>query len=206
MTVATERRRPPRALVLAALALVGWSPGACQRRVPAPAAPAPPCAEVRGPLSASARAEALAGDFRLTLVATQGARAGHATSGWLHLRPGAAGPIPPAGVRQPLHGGAELALDSVGAVAPGDIGVRDAARPGVLVLEWRRPESPGQPEITLRFGADANRGGAPRFDGSHLALSPLVITADGFAGRWDSGVSEQRAEGHFCAVRMAPEG
>ena len=56
--------------------------------------------------------------------------------------------------------------------------------------------------LSFRFGADANRGGDPRFDGSHLALFPVTISADRFAGRWDSGTSEQRASGYFCAVRV----
>jgi hypothetical protein len=195
-------RRPPRALLL--LALAAWGPPACAGRPPAPATADVPCTAVEGSLPADATADGLAGEFRLTLVATRGARAGASTSGMLHLRRngGGAGPAPAPGVRYPLYGGAEVAIDSVGAVAPGDVRSQAAAGPGVLVLEWRRAGSE-RTEITLRFGADANGGGLPRFDGAHLALSPVTLSADGFAGRWDSGAAEQQAGGYFCAVRIA---
>jgi len=188
-----KRARRPALPLLAALALAGWGPAACARRAPVPA---PPCAEVQGALPAGAGAEGLAGDFRLTLVATRGARTGASTTGALHLRrnDAGAGPAPAAGVRYPLHGWARVAVDSVGAVAPGDIGSREAARPGVLVVE-----EPAR--LILRFGAEANRGGVVRFDGAYLTLVPATITADGFAGRWNSGVAAQEASGYFCAAR-----
>ncbi|HEV7590184.1 MAG TPA: hypothetical protein VGO40_18845, partial [Longimicrobium sp.] len=69
-------RRPPRALLLAALGLAGWGPPACAGRAPVPAAADAPCAAVEGSLPAGATADGLAGEFRLTLVATRGARAG----------------------------------------------------------------------------------------------------------------------------------
>jgi len=185
-------RRPA---LLAVLVLAGWGPGACQRRAPVPADP--PCVAVEGSLPAGTRADGLAGEFRLTLVATRGPRAGRSASGALHLRrnDGRAGPAPAAGVRYPLYGGAGLSPDSVGAIAPGDVRSMEAARPGVLVIE-----SPGS--LTLRFGAEVNGGGPPRFDGAHLALFPATLSADRFAGRWDSGTAEQRAGGYFCAVRV----
>ena len=199
-------KRP--AAVLAALALAGWGPAACPGRAPAPAAVAEaPCAQAEGALPAGARADALEGEFRLTLAATRGRRAGHSTSGALHLRrfePGA-GPADAAGAHYPLYGGAEVALDSVAAVAPGDIGSMAPARPGVLVFDWRRPGSPpDRLDIILRFGADANAPGPQRFDGSHLALFPATLAADGFAGRWDSGVGTQQTAGYFCARRVSP--
>jgi hypothetical protein len=178
------------------LVLVGWSPGACQRRAPAPPAADEPCAAVEGSLPAGTRVDGLEGDYRLTLVATRGARAGRSTTGALHLRrnDGGAGPSPPEGVRYPLYGSAELALDSVGAIAPGDVASTEAARPGVLAIESRGT-------FMFRFGADANGSGPPRFDGAHLALFPATLSADRFAGRWDSGTAEQRSAGYFCAVR-----
>jgi len=186
------------------LALAAWGPPACAGRSPAPASADVPCTAAEGSLPAGATADGLAGEYRLTLVATRGARAGASASGALHLRrnEGGAGPAPTPGVRYPLYGGAEVALDSVGAVAPGDIRSQAPAGPGVLVMEWRRAGS-DRTEITLRFGADANGDGPPRFDGAHVALSPVTLSADGFAGSWDSGVAEQRAGGYFCAVRVA---
>jgi len=180
--------------LLGLLALAAWGPGACQRRAPAPA---PPCAEVQGPLPAGARADGLAGHFSLTLVATRGERTGASTRGELHLlrNEAGAGPAPAEGVRYPLYGWAELSADSVGAVAPGDAGSRDAARPGVLVVEERA-------RIILRFGAEANRGGGVRFDGAYFTLVPAAIAADGFAGRWTSGVGGRTVSGYFCAVPM----
>ena len=179
--------------LLGLLALCAWGPSACQRRAPAPA---PPCAEVQGALPAEARAEGLAGDFRLTLVATRSARTGARTTGALHLRrnDAGAGPAPAEGVRYPLYGWAEVAADSVGAVAPGDVGSRDAARPGVLVIQERA-------RIILRLGAEANRRDVVRFDGAYFTLVPAAIRADGFAGRWNSGVGGQTASGYFCAQR-----
>ncbi|MFL5387065.1 MAG: hypothetical protein ACJ8GN_31610 [Longimicrobiaceae bacterium] len=188
--------RRPAFPLLAALALAGWGPAACQRGAPAPA---PPCAEVQGALPAEARADGLAGDFGLTLVATRGARTGARATGSLHLRrnDAGAGPAPSEGVRYPLVGWAEAPVDSVGAVAPGDVGSREAARPGVLAVEERRA---GRTQLILRFGAEANRG-VVRFDGAYLVLTPAALTADGFAGRWNSGVGGQTASGYFCAHR-----
>jgi len=181
-----------------ALALAGWAPGACPGRAPAPSAADTPCAAVEGSLPAGTRADGLAGEYRLTLVATRGPRAGSSTTGALRLlrNDGHAGPAATEGVRYPLYGDARLALDSVGAIAPGDVGSTEAARPGVLAIESRGT-------LTLRFGADANGSGPPRFDGSHLALFPVTLAADRFAGRWNSGTAEQPSGGYFCAVRSS---
>ncbi|HEX8691010.1 MAG TPA: hypothetical protein VF746_01110 [Longimicrobium sp.] len=187
---------------VAVLPLVAWGAATCRPS----AAAAPPCDPVEGPLAAGASAEALAGEFRLTLAATRGARAGSSVSGRLRLQPfggdAAAAPAAP-GARYPLYGSARLELDSVGAVAPGDLASAAPARPGVLVVEWRRGGAEGQREITLRFGADANGGGPQRFDGAHLALSVAALSERGFAGRWESGVEAQGVGGHFCAERIA---
>jgi len=189
------RRLPGVPLVLA---LAAWGPAGCPGRAPAPAAADAPCAAVEGSLPAGARFDELAGEYRLTLVATRGPRSGSSATGTLRLRrnDGGAG-APTEGVRYPLYGAAQLALDSVGAVAPGNVGSMEAARPGVLAIEQRGT-------LTLRFGADANGSGPPRFDGSHLALFPAALSADRFAGRWDSGTAERRSGGYFCAVRVAP--
>jgi hypothetical protein len=195
----------PAAAVLAAFALGGWAAASCGGRPPAPAAAAAECAPVEGTLAADARADALAGEFRLTLVAARGPRAGESESGRLTLRPfgGRPVPVPPAaGTRYPLYGGTDVAVDAVGAVTPGEVGPDDAARPGVLVMEWSRTDAPaGSRQITLRLGADANQGSLLRFDGAYLALSVTSISTDGFAGTWESGAGEPQAGGYFCAVR-----
>jgi hypothetical protein len=182
------------AALAATLGLAGW---ACPGRAPAPAALVP-CAPVEGALAASARADALAGDFRLTLAATRGSHAGRSTEGTLRVRP--FGNRPPsvaaaAGVRYPLFGGTDVSLDSVGAVAPGAIDWADPAGPGVLVIESPR-------QIMLRLGVDANRAGNPRFDGAFTALTVTAIEAGRFTGTWQSGGGDQQASGYFCADRL----
>lgn len=184
----------------AALGLAGWS---CPGRDPAPAAV--PCAPAEGTLAAGARADALAGEFRVTLAATGGPRAGASATGTLRLQPFGARPAPvpaAAGVRYPLFGGADVDLAAVGAVAPGAVDQADAARPGVLVMEWARQGASAESrEIMLRLGADANQGGQPRFDGAFTALTVTAIDAGRFSGRWQSG-GDDGAAGYFCAERV----
>jgi hypothetical protein len=191
----------PGAALAAALGLAGW---ACPGRAPAPAAVA--CAPAGGELAAGARADALAGAFRLTLAAERGPFAGRSAEGTLQLQPFGARPIPvppSAGVRYPLFGGTDVDLAAVGAVAPGAVDRADAARPGVLVMEMSAPSAPaGTNRVMLRLGADANRGGDPRFDGAFTALTVTAIEGGRFAGRWQSGGGDQQASGYFCAERI----
>ncbi|HEX8432155.1 MAG TPA: hypothetical protein VF625_12755 [Longimicrobium sp.] len=214
MNHGSARRRPaalaPGAVLAAALALVGWSAASCSGRAPEPAVATAPCAPVTGELAAGARADSLAGEFRLTLVAASGPAAGRSVQGGLRLRPfGATRPTVPAspGVSYPLFGSTDVALATVGAIAPGDVTRADPAAPGVLAMQWRRPDAPaGRGEITLRMGADANQGDALRFDGTRMALFLTSISPTRFAGRWESGGGEQRAGGYFCADRVAARG
>ena len=195
------RRLRPALALAGVFALAGW--GACPGRSPAPAAV--PCEATEGELAAGARADALAGAFRLTLVATRGARVDESASGDLRLQPFGGRPVPlPAaeGVRYALFGGADVEIDGVGAVSRGPVDVADAARPGVLAMEWTNA-SAGTKEITLRFGSDANHGTQVPFDGAYLALKVRAVSADGFAGTWESGAGQPQAGGHFCAVRIA---
>ncbi|HYR10425.1 MAG TPA: hypothetical protein VEQ60_21805 [Longimicrobium sp.] len=190
----------PGAALAAALGLAGW---ACPGRAPAPAAVA--CAPVAGELAAGARTDALAGAFRLTLVADRGPFTGRSVEGTLRLQPFGARPVPvpaAAGFRYPLFGGTDVDLAAVGAVAPGAVDRADAARPGVLVLESVPGGPAGRNSVMLRLGADANRGGDPRFDGAFTALTVTAIDAGRFAGRWQSGGGDQQASGYFCAERI----
>jgi hypothetical protein len=194
----TVRGAAPR---LAALLLAAGS-GACRAQ---PAVAPAPCAPARA--GATAPAERLAGGYRLTLVATQGPRTGRAVTGELRLSQHSR--APEGTTRYPLRGTAAIALDSVGAQAPGDIGSGDTARPGVLGVEWRRsggamPDP--APQLTLRFGADANGPETGRIEGVYMALVVDSVSANGFAGRWNSGVENRRAAGHFCAERVGTRG
>jgi hypothetical protein len=166
------------------------------------------CAPVAGALSADARAESLAGTFRLVLIATSGQRTGRSARGKLDLQRFAGGSPPNSSVASAnnvLFGSASVTLDSIGATAPGAIGSADQSRPGVLVIEWFGANA-GVPsrEITLRFGADANRGEARPFDGTHMALFVNSIVPTRFAGKWDSGAGSIQASGYFCAERSGP--
>jgi hypothetical protein len=193
-------RLRPAAAVLAVFALAGWAGQSCRGRPSVPAADVA-CAPVDGPLAAGTRADALAGEFRLTMVAVRGARAGQSAAGRLTLRPYGSRPAPvpaSATARYPLFGGTDVELAAVGAVAPGEVGRADAARPGVLVMEWSRE---GSQQVTLRLGADANAGGSPRFDGSYTALTVTAASPQRFAGTWESGAGEPQAGGYFCADR-----
>jgi hypothetical protein len=104
-----------------------------------------------------------------------------------------------ASARHALYGNATLPLDSLGAVAPGDIGSRDQSRPGVLVIDQ-------SPDIMLRFGSDANRSDLTPFDGAYMAVTVKAITPTGFVGEWRSGgaMVTDNASGHICAERVKP--
>jgi hypothetical protein len=198
----TLRHRLAPALVLGtALALSGAT---CAGRGPAPAAV--PCAPVEGELAAGAQAEPLQGEFRLSLTAVSGPRAGSSAAGMLRLHSFGTRPAPvpaTAGVSHPLYGATDVRLAEVGAAAHGDATRDDPAAPGVLVIEWQRSGPPAKNEITLRLGADANRGGEVRFDGAHMALFVTSLSPERFTGRWRSGGGDQQAEGYFCAERTA---
>jgi hypothetical protein len=159
---------------------------------------------VQGELAAGAQAAPLEGEFRLTLAAVSGPRAGSSATGTLRLRSFGTRPVPvPAapGVSHPLYGATDVRLAEVGAAAPGHATRDDPAAPGVLVIEWQRSGPPARNEITLRLGADANHGDRERFDGSHMALFVSSLSSGRFTGRWRSGGGDHQAEGYFCAER-----
>jgi hypothetical protein len=150
---------------------------------------AAPCSAVDSSARQTYSPEQIAGDYRLTLVATSGRRSGQSVSGSLRVGP--------------RFGRASIALDSVGAVAAGDIGSSDPSRPGVLVLAG--PNQTGAAgKAMLRFGADANDASARRFDGAHMVLVVDTLSTTVMAGRWRSGgtgVGNDSASGFFCAAR-----
>ncbi len=166
------------------------------------------CSPVESRLPAGSTAEGLAGQYRLTLVATRGERSGNTVQGrlWLHeqqseLRsitmPGG-GPIPNA--TMPLYGATDTDLDAVGALRLGDPMSLDPMSPGVAVLEQRGSEKDAHTEITLRLGSAANRRDVQAFDGGFMALYVRWIEEGRFGGAWASGVIGRESEGYFCAV------
>jgi hypothetical protein len=168
------------------------------------------CAPVATELPPASSAEGLAGEYRLRLVATSGAKKGAATEGALRLdaqtaallyraRPGGARDST---VLHPLYGAADIDLAVIDAVSVGNTTSLDPMQPGVLVMERHAP--PGQPplaEITIRLGSDANRRDRQRFDGGYTALQVRQVGPGRLAGSWSSGVTAERAAGYFCATR-----
>jgi hypothetical protein len=172
------------------------------------------CVEGGPPLTPGSAAKGLAGSYRLSLTAESGLRTGTSAEGRLALLSrgdSAAAPVvvlgvPDSSVTHPLAGTLELDPAAVGAVATGDLQSTDPAAPGVLVIERRRADAPV--EITLRLGADANRGGKERFDGGYFALTVRRLGPKGFAGTWASGGAivpsgSGGARGTFCARRTS---
>ena len=146
-----------------------------------------PCVAVDSTARSRLMAGQFVGEYSLTMVATSGARKGNSATGSLALDGHA--------------GHASIALDSVGAIAAGNIGSRDPNRPGVLLV--RRPnDSSAAGDPMLRFGADANRSDSRPFDSAYLILLVDVSTATGFSGRWRSGVNTTLSSGYFCADRV----
>ena len=165
------------------------------------------CSPVEGSLSTGTTAEGLAGQYRLTLVATRGERSGNTVEGrlWLHeqqsgLRsltmPGG-GPIPNA--TMPLYGATDADLEGVGGLRLGDPMSLDPMSPGVAVLEQRGSEESASTAITLRLGSAANRRDVQAFDGGFMALYVHRIEEGRFGGAWASGVTGRESEGYFCA-------
>lgn len=178
-----------RRLAALPLALAGnWCAANVRREPPATSrVGAKPCMAADSTTGPRAMTRQLDGEYRLTMVATSGARSGSATTGSLTFRGRA--------------GSASIPLDSVGAVAAGDIGSRDPNRPGVLLVSSSRDSSDGKP--MLRFGANANRSDIRAFDSAYLILMVDVADPAGFAGRWRSGVDASHSGGYYCADRVA---
>jgi len=174
----------------------------------------------RGPRPAAALAdsitpaETLAGDYRLTLVATEGERRGSVARGTLSLRAqpdtslrhlaGSRNPY----LSIPLYGWTDVGVQQVGGVRNGDLATRDPLAPGVRAEEFRWP--PGvagrreaERELSLHLGARGNRRDRAQLDGPYMALAVTELGATQFAGRWEAsvGMSSYRAAGYFCAVR-----
>lgn len=172
----------------------------CQSRRPTPDPIS--CTPATTSLGLGTPAEQLAGTYRLKLVATEGAKAGQSSEGTLLLQPYepslrevTVGGIRDTAARYVHYGRADVDLDAVGAVSPGELGSLDPMQPGVVVIQRKGA-------ITLRLGSAANRRDVARFDGGYMALRVGEATADRLAGSWTSGVGTRRSAGYFCAVRV----
>ena len=171
-------------------------------------APAAMCSPQDGPLAADASFDARAGEYRVILVATSGDSAGREVSGslWLELNDSTArqfarpGGDPDPTVIVPLFGWTDVPVLGVAALELGDLSSREPASPGVLLLE-QRPGAESPPSITLRMGSLSNRRDVAPFDAGYTALRVGWMDEDGgFGGSWASGVRNEQAGGHFCAV------
>lgn len=175
--------------------LVGLLVAACStprkpENAPVTTHTAPECLPViEGPAD-SIPLTSISGTFRLTLIATSGARSGRSAGGELRLD----APSSPARGT----GTVVIALDSVGARAPGST---SDGRHAVESLTWAGAS--GARQTTIRFGAFNPPAGTQVIEGPYTALTVKRANADGFAGTWESGMPDGTgmARGHFCAGR-----
>ncbi len=178
--------------------------GACRGRAEANENAA--CVPTKDTLLADASAAGLAGEYRVTFVATAGPAVGDTARGTLSLQPyaeemqqmpGAGGAVDPNFVA-PVFGALDVDITRLGAVRLGALGSVDPNMPGVIAIE-----RVGEPKrILLRLGSDANRRDLQRFDGGYTVLEVQTLLDDSFAGSWRSGITRTQAEGFFCAVRV----
>ena len=212
------------AMLLVALLIATPTPPHQSRR----AAFAPSCWPVDDRLRTPDTARIRSGTYRLWLVATDGRRTNHRTSGVLRLWPTSAADRspswpnerPPAGdtAESPLYGSVALDWSTIAApvVDPDPAeprqssdepasDSRDPLHPGVLVRiqNWQHP---GLRQERLLIGTLSNRRVAdirPAFDGSGIILSVRQITDAGFNGTWvPSGISVT-GMGYFCSTRLS---
>ena len=205
MCSANRSRRWPVLIV----AVVTIAAGACRGRVEENDNAA--CAPTTDTLPADASGAGLAGEYRVTIVATTGPALGDTARGTLSLQPyaeemqqvpGAGGAVNPNFVT-PVFGALDVDITRLGAVRLGALGSLDPNMPGVIVIERVGGGGGGEPKsILLRLGSEANRRDLQRFDGGYTVLEVQTLSDDSFAGFWRSGVTRTQAEGFFCAVRV----
>ncbi|MEO8090300.1 MAG: hypothetical protein ABI703_08390 [Gemmatimonadales bacterium] len=169
------------------------------------------CAPVSAELPAGGSVSGLAGEYRLRLVATSGAKQGMATEGSLRLDPqpdslryrSRLGGGTDSMVLHPLFGSTDVDLARIDAVSVGSTTSLDPMQPGVLFVQRRAADGSDGGEIIIRLGSDANRRDRQRFDGGYTALRVRQIGPERLAGSWASGVAaKERAAGFFCATRV----
>lgn len=158
------------------------------------------CVEVEPALTTAATMEGMAGRYDLVLVLL-GNRP-RAARGLLTLRDQPRMARDLAGSTTPLFGFTDVAVEEVSAYRVGDPSSEDATAPGVLVIEGDNSEGRS---IILRLGSQANRRDRVAFDGAYTVLRVHRLGGDRFFGSWESGTSDTRVLGHFCAVRNGGE-
>lgn len=155
------------------------------------------CAPAVGKLPAGTNIATLAGNHRVTLVATSGPRSGGRASADLRL-------VLASSASSNLTGSATVSLDSIGATAPG--AVPADRRYLITGVQWASTTNGvSSPEITLRFGSIPSPPGTQTIEGSFMAMHLTSIAADRFTGTWGSGAGDQPtggSGGYFCAQRV----
>lgn len=154
------------------------------------------CSPVEPGLVAGATMEGMAGRYALAVV-LPGNRP-QAAEGLLTLRDQPPGLRELAGSSTPLNGFTDLDLEEVSAQRVGDPASDDPSAPGALVIEADGREGRS---ILIRLGSQANRRDQVAFDGAYTVFRVHRIDGDAFAGSWESGTSDARVSGHFCAMR-----
>jgi hypothetical protein len=155
---------------------------------------------------AAAPWDSLVGDWHLTLVATTGPRAGKVAQGLVTLRRQEESlrrvdrPGPPT-VIVPVVGSTDVPVEEVGAVRMGDLRSADPRQPGVSV--WVSRGSDGGVSAVLRIGQQEIGTARQPFDAGYTVLYLRRVSGAGIYGGWASGVPEEVASGHFCAVRAS---
>jgi hypothetical protein len=171
-------------------------------RVAAPADDA--CRPVTATAVGDAPWDSLPGEWRLTLVATAGRMAGRVAQGNLTLRaqepslravdrPG------PVVVTVPVVGSTDLAVEEAGAIRMGDLRSAEPRQPGVSI--WVSRGADGGVSAVLRIGQEEIGTGRQPFDAGYTVLYLRRVTGATMLGGWASGVTDEVASGHFCAVR-----
>jgi len=165
-----------------------------------------PCVPVDAVALAGTPWDSLAGQWRLTLVASRGPMAGRSVWGVLSLRqqeaalrqmdrPG------PATVTVPLIGSTDIRLEEVAAVRMGNLLSTSPQRPGTSV--WVSRGADGVVSGVLRLGQEEIGSRLQPFDAGYTALFLRRVGVSAIHGGWASGAPEEVASGHFCAVRTA---
>lgn len=158
-------------------------------------AAAPSCVPSVGKLPSGTSIGSIAGSHRVTLVATTGRRSGRSVVGDLQLQSAANGS---------LSGTSTIALDSVGATAPGPVPADK--RYSLTGLQWSSTSAGvTSPEIAVRFGHIPTPANTQAIEGAYMVMHLNKVSADGFTGRWESETGDMlqpaRAGGHFCAQK-----
>ena len=164
------------------------------------------CQAVAAASLAGAPWDSLPGEWRLTMVATRGPMAGRVAQGSLTLRAQEAslrrverpGPVT---VTVPVIGATDLGVEAIGAVRMGDVRSTDPRHPGVSI--WVLRGADGGVSAVLRIGEEEIGAARQPFDAGYTVLYLRRVSGAGFYGAWASGVPDEVASGHFCAVRTS---